>query len=174
MSGATSVYELIQSTAFAGMKVDSMDDNVDTCPCGGVNEIPFGRVCVFESANGRRVQLPVDPVPGPLAGITLHDHIIGAYGNVYRQYDAVSVLTRGRVWADVSVMAGSAASIAYGNDVAFELATGMVTGIVSAATGAVINAKFRSGVIAVPPIWPSATLGSGLIALVELHYPFAG
>ena len=172
MSGATSIYDQIQPVAFTGMKVDSMDDNVDSYPSTG--DIPFGRVCVFESANGHRIQLPADPIPGPVAGICLHDHIIGTYGNAYRQYDSVSTLTRGRVWADVSQLPGSAASILFGADVTFELATGMVTGIVSAATGLLINAKFRSGVIAVPPIWPSPTLGSGMIALVEMHYPFAG
>ena len=172
MSGAASIYEQLQAIAFTGMKVDSMDDNVDTYPVSGVNDIPFGRVMCFVGPNDNKVQLTADPLPGPIAGISLHDHVIGAFGNVYRQYDAMSCLTRGRVWADVSTLAGSAASIAFGNNVTFELATGMVTGLVSAATGALANARFRSGPINVPPIWPSGTIGSGIIALVELHYPF--
>ena len=119
MSGATSSgpYANYMAPAFIGMKADSMDDNVDTFAASAA--IGVG-VAVQRTAAGA-ITVKAGAVSSALCvGIALHDHIVG-YNGGYRQFDAVSVLTRGRVWADVSVMAGSAASIAFGNDVAFEL-----------------------------------------------------
>jgi hypothetical protein len=165
-----SFYDELQPIAFVGMKVDSMNDNVESWPSMG--PIPFGCVCTFGDAGvggrgTRKVGVGNNPV-GPVAGIALHDHIIGAYGTGYRLYDAVSVLTRGRVWAQVDPVA---APIQEGEPVSFMPDTGFVT--TGAAGGALLmpNATFRSKVISIPPVWPSEVLGACTIAIVELHYP---
>lgn len=166
-----SFYDQLQPIAFNGMKVDSMDDNVESWPAEG--QILFGCVCNFASAGVggrgfRKVSVNNTPV-GPVAGIALHDHVIGAYGPGYKLYDAVSVLTRGRVWALVDTSAP--APIQEGEPVTYMPATGMVT--TGAAGGALVlpNATFRSKAISIPPVWPSNTLGACIIAQVELHYP---
>ena len=177
MSGSADIYDLIQPKAFVGMKVDSMDDNVDSYPSGG--NIPFGRVCVFDAPGSRIVIVsPAAVLPGPIAGIALHDHVIGSIGAVvgipalsgwvpgYREYDAVSVLRKGRVWAQVHPALGIAGIIP-GARVSFEAITGLVT-TGTAGTAAIQNARFRSAPYQVPAIWPSSVLGSALIAEVEL------
>jgi hypothetical protein len=165
MSGSTAIYDLMQPVAFAGMKADSMDDNVDTRPAGG--DIPFGRVCAFQGPNSHIVGVGPAVLLGPVAGISLHDHVIGAFGNRYRLHDAVSLLTRGRVWAEVSA---TATLIDFGTQVSFVMADGTVTGS-TAGTAALPNAVFRSRPVVIPPLFPSTTLGAMTIALVELHYP---
>jgi hypothetical protein len=166
-----SFYDQLQPIAFVGMKVDSMEDNVESWAAEG--DIPFGCVCNFADATvggrgTRKVSINNTPV-GPVAGIALHDHVIGTYGPGYRLYDAVSVLTRGRVWAAVDPVA---APIQEGEPVSYMPTTGFVT--VGAAGGALVipNATFRSKAYSVPPIWPSNTAGASIIAIVELHYPF--
>jgi hypothetical protein len=182
------LYDLYMPPAFVGMKVDTMNDNVESRPAGG--NIPFGRVCNYNNTGAggalgsQQVVSGVAGPPGPAAGIALHDHIIGSFGGLvgvpsvtvppagYRQFDAVSVLTRGRVWAEVSALAASA-NIIFGAPVDYEIATGMVTTGAPAGTAVLANATFRSAPIDIIPIWPSASLGAARIALVELHYPFA-
>jgi hypothetical protein len=104
-----------------------------------------------------------------MVGIALHDHIIGSRGG-YIQYDAVSVLTRGRVWAKVS----DAANVEDGVYVAYDPATGEVTAGGAAGTK-LLNAVFRSKAVALPDVnevvWGDGALTLG--AVVELHYPFA-
>jgi len=154
MSGTYANY---MAPAFIGMKADSMDDNVDTFACGSVN-VDIG-VAVQRTAagaltckNGASATLGV--------GVSLHDHIIGYYGT-YRQYDAISVLTRGRVWvalADGTGVADGAAAKA-------DPTTGKFS---TTGTLAVTNAVFRSGPISLLNIdGVNTTLG----AIVELHYP---
>ena len=76
-------------------------------------------------------------------GIALHDHLIGSRAG-YHQYDAVSVLTRGKAWCQVAP--GAEAPIDDGIYVGFDPATGMV----NSTGGAVLpNAVFRSKAIAV-------------------------
>src|SRR6187399_3121255 len=93
----TNLYTPYLNPAYAGMKGDSMDDNVDTFACG-VAPIGFGLV-VTRTASGLLTVLAGGPAP-LLAGVALHDHIIAAKGG-YTQYDAVSVMNRGKVWCQV-------------------------------------------------------------------------
>lgn len=164
-----SFYDALQPVAFVGMKVDTMNDNVESWPAD--SEILFGCVCTFGDGGvggrGTRKVSSANNPPGPIAGIALHDHVIGAFGPGYKQYDAVSVLTRGRVWAAVDE--SGAATVQEGEPVAFMADTGMVT----VGTGGLAYpfATFRSKAIQIPPVWPSTTLGKCLIAIVELHYP---
>jgi len=156
MSGSN-VYSNYMAPAFIGMKADSMDDNVDTFACGSAN-VDLG-VAVQRTAagaltckNGASATLGV--------GVALHDHVIGYYGN-YRQYDAVSVLTRGRAW----VALADATGVVDGAAAKADATTGKFS-----TTGAVVvtNAVFRSGPISLLNIdGITTTLG----AVVELHYP---
>lgn len=156
MSG-TNVYATYMAPAFIGMKADSMDDNVDTFACGAT-PVNLG-VAVKRTAaaaptvtNGGDAALCV--------GIALHDHIIGYYGT-YRQYDAVSVLTRGRAWVALS----SGTGVADGVIAKADATTGQFN-----TTGVTIpNAVFRSGAIILLGIdGVTTTLG----AIVELHSPW--
>lgn len=149
-------YGLYLQPAFAGMKGDSMDDNVDTFAAGGI--IGFGLVVSRTVAAGKIIAaggaIPV--------GVSLHDHIIGSR-NSYIQYDAVSIMNRGKVWCQVGT---DTANIVDGAYVAYETATGKV---VFTPTGNTVlpKAVFRSAPIAVYDITYSTTTN---IALVELHY----
>ena len=174
MSGSTAVYDMLMPPAMIGMKVDSMYDNVDSYP--SADDIPFGRVCVFAGTTlplVRRVRMSTAAGGGglgPPAGVALQDHVVGAYGPHYRNHDAVSVLTRGRVWAEVNDVT---AAIVPGTQVSYD----GVTGRVRTATGGgpvalpLFHAIFRSGIIVVPPLWPSGALGGGRVALVEMNIP---
>jgi len=154
MSGTYSNY---MAPAFIGMKADSMDDNVDTFACGAT-AIPVG-IAVKRTAAGAQTI-----APGASAtlgvGVALHDHIISYYGG-YRQYDAVSVLTRGRAWVGLADGTG----VADGAAAKADPTTGLFS---TTGTLAVTNAVFRSGPINLLNIdGVTTTLG----AVVELHYP---
>ena len=152
-------YGLYLQPAFAGMKGDSMDDNVDTFACG-VDPFGFGLVVSRTAPHLLTVMMGgANPV-----GIALHDHLIGSRLQ-YHQYDAVSVLTRGRAWCQVAP--GAEAPIDDGIYVGFDPATGMVN---STGGTALPNAVFRSKAIAVYDITYTLTTN---IALVEMHYPLA-
>jgi len=144
--------------AMPGMKADSMDDNVDTFACGAT-AIGFGLVVSRTVAAGMTV------APGgtaPLAlGIALHDHVIASRGG-YTQYDAVSVLRRGRAWCVVDDGTG----VVDGAGVFFTTATGKVNTV--GTNVALANAVFRS-----PPASVFDLLGGAavLVAVVEMHYP---
>lgn len=155
MSGT--LYSNYMAPAFVGMKSDSVDDTVDTFACGSA-AVDVG-VAVQRTAagaltckNGASATLGV--------GVALHDHIIGYYGS-YRQYDAVSVLTRGRAWVAVS----DATGVVDGAACKASATTGQfsTTGAV-----AVTNAVFRSAAISLLNVdGVTTTLG----AVVELHNP---
>jgi len=150
------LYASYMSVAFAGMKGDSMDDNVDTFACAA-NPIGFGLVV------GRTAPFVLTIQPGGTApvGISLHDHIIASRGG-YAQYDAVSVMNRGKVWCQCS----AATNVEDGTYVRFDPATGQVN-----TTGTILsNAVFRSKAISVYDITYTTTT---LIALVEMHYGLA-
>lgn len=144
--------------AMPGMKADSMDDNVDTFACGAT-AIPFGVVC------GRTATAALTLAPGgtaPLAvGIALHDHVIASRGG-YTQYDAVSVLRRGRAWCVVSDITG----VIDGAAVYFVTANGQVNTINT--NPALTNAIFRSAPAAVFDLLGGASVN---IAIVEMHHP---
>lgn len=134
--------------AQAGMKADAGFDRVESFPAAAA--IGFGHV-VGVNADGAVVQ----GAGTRFAGIALHTHtkIDG-----YKQYDDVSVLTRGLAWCPV-VSAGTATD---GGAVKIN-AAGEVQD--ADAGTALPNAVFRSG---------AETMGDGtVLALVELAHPFA-
>jgi hypothetical protein len=157
-------YQYYQYPAMVGMKADSMFDNVDSFACGATS-IPFGVVVSSNPANGIIIR-PGGTVPN-VRGISLHDHLVGSRGH-YWEYDAVSTLTRGRVWAKIK--AGEAiTNMRDGLAVFYDTATGEIT-----ATGTRLpNAVFRSNAIALPDaaqvVW--ATGAMQYSAIVELHHP---
>ena len=157
---ATNPYASWMAPAFVGMKEDSMDDNVDTFACGVVSPALLGvGIAVQRTASGAiTVKAGASATLG--VGVALHDHIVGYLGG-YRQYDAVSVLTRGRVWvalADGTGVVDGAAAKADPTSGQFST-TGSI---------AVTNAVFRSGPISLLNVdWTTTTLA----AVVELHNP---
>jgi len=144
--------------AMPGMKADSMDDNVESWACGAA-PIGFGLIC-GRTATGAMTIIPGGPAP-LLIGASIHDHVIASRGG-YTQYDAVSILTRGRVWCVVDVATG----VADGAPVFYSAATGAVNN--TNTNVALVNAVFRSGVASV-----FALLGGApaTVAIVEMHYP---
>jgi hypothetical protein len=144
--------------AMAGMKADSSNDNVDTFACG-VTGIGFGVVCGRLSA-GSMVVAPGGTAPLEV-GITLHDHLIASRGG-YTQYDAVSVLNRGRVWAVVDNVTG----VQDGAAVYFTTSTGAVNTVNT--NPALTNAVFRSAPASVFNMLGGTAVN---VAVVELHYP---
>jgi hypothetical protein len=157
MSGSISPYANYMAPAFIGMKADSMDDNVDTF--AAFSALGVG-IAVQRTAAGASTIKAGAASAALCVGVSLHDHIVGYLGN-YRQYDAVSVLTRGRAWVAVDdptgVVDGAAAHVTAGTG-AFN-----TTGTI-----AVTNAVFRSAAIDLLNVdWTTYTKG----AVVELHYP---
>lgn len=139
------IYDGRQAAAFAGMKGDSGDDRVETF--AAETNIPFGTIVTVGTK-------PTQAKLGGTAavGIALHSHaVVGQYV----KFDAVSVMTRGLAWCAVK---GDDAVTERGA-VKFDPATGLVS---DAASTALPNAIFRSGVVSTP---------YGKIALVELHAP---
>lgn len=157
MSG-TNVYSTYMAPAFVGMKSDSMDDNVDTFACGSAN-VDVGVAVQRTAAGALTVKNGGSATLG--VGVALHDHIIGYYGN-YRQYDAVSVLTRGRCW----VALADATGVIDGALAKCDATTGKFS-----TTGAVVinNAVFRSAAIS---LLNSDGVTTTLGAVVELHSPW--
>lgn len=139
--------------AFAGMKADSGDDRVETFACGSD---PVGFGLVLTSADRKKVAAGgTDDV----VGISLHSHVISPDG--YKECDAVSVMTRGHVWAKV----GGLGTATNGEQVCFDETDGTVTDADSSTYPNVPNAVFRSSDIKLKD--------TTKIALVELHNPFA-
>lgn len=130
--------------ARAGLKADAGYDRVESFPAG--DTIPFG-VAVGKEAAGSIV---VGAATG-LAGVSLHTH---TRNDNYDEFDSVSVLTRGLVWAQATgtITEGGAASF-------------NASGVFSDTGTAYPNAVFRSG---------KETMSDGVeLVLVELHSPLA-
>ena len=163
IAGAQAVansYAFYLSPAFAGMKGDAMDDNVDTFACAVPTGFGFGIVVGRTAPHLKTIHIGgTDPV-----GISLHDHLIASRGQ-YMQYDAVSVMTRGRGWCQV--LDADASAVDDGVYVTFDAATGQVGSVTGTKLPAAV---FRSKAVAVYDITYTNTTN---IALVELHYPFA-
>lgn len=152
------MYENQQEIAFAGMKVDSGDDRVESFPCA--LEIPFGRVVATNPAN-----TPVSPVDNsPLGlptgaytkirGVSLQSHVGGGNAS-YLQGDCASVMTRGLVWVE----AAAATAITLNSQLLYNAAGQALAAAGTAMEGAVV----RGAVV---------TLASGkFIVPVELHSP---
>lgn len=149
------MYDDQMDPAFGGMKADAGDDRVETFPAG-TNGIAFG-VVGGTDANGLLV-----PGPGTrVRGITVHSHAVRGAAltgtdHKYAATEAVSVMTRGLIWARVT----SAGSVTDGGAVSFA-ADGTVA---NAGANVLANAQFRSGAV---------TTADGVIAVVELHNPFS-
>lgn len=156
-------YASYQYPAIVGMKADSMFDNVDTFACDDEEGIDFGVVVSSETTGTIRVKTGggVEHV----RGMALHDHIIGSRGG-YMKYDAVSTLTRGRLWARVSDPEG----IEDGVQVSYDEETGEV----AVAGTKLPNATFRSKAVSLPDasqvVWATGIMTYA--AIVELHHPF--
>jgi len=149
-------YGNYMNPAFAGMKGDSTEDQVATFAANAA--IGFGLVCSRTAAGALTIvaggALPI--------GVSLQDHTIASRGG-YTQYDAVSILEKGKAW----MLVKDATNVDDGVYVNFDPATGQAT----AGTGTVLpKAVFRSKAISVYDITYTTTT---LVALVELSYGLA-
>lgn len=146
--------------AIPGLIADSTDvKNVDTFAAN--TAIGFGLIVSRTAAAALTV------TPGGTAnfvGISLHDHLIASRGG-YNQYDAVSVMSRGRAWCLVT---GATTGLTDGAPV-YVTPTGGVSAIATGNT-LLIHAVFRSAPAAIFDVLGGASVN---VAVVELHYPFA-
>lgn len=103
MSAQTS-YSLAMAAAILGMKVDSMEDHVETFMAE--EDIPFGSGVVKGAAAATGVINPTayDAATEVFRGVALHSHAVQTpeprVG--YVDTEAVSVLRKGKVWVKVS------------------------------------------------------------------------
>lgn len=139
------MYDDYINPAYAGMKTDSGDDRVESCPVAA-DGLTSG-VIVGKDANGKIVA-----GKGAVAaiGITVHSH---AQIEPYKQGDCVSMMTRGLVWAKVAAGKTAVAGSAVKYD-----ANGLID---SAQTNTLTNAVIRDVI----------TVNGSKIACVELHAP---
>ena len=151
-------YGLYLTPAYAGMKGNSMEDYVETFAAAG--NIGFGLVVGRTAPHLLTIQAGgANPV-----GVSLHDHTVASRGQ-YMQYDAVSVMSQGAVWCQVTP--ADAGAVDDGIYVFADPATGMVGTITGAALP---KAVFRSKAIDVYDITYTTTTK---IALVQLSYGLA-
>lgn len=145
------MYEDRMQPGFAGMKVDSGDDRVESFPVGAAG-LGLGLVCGTD-ANGVLV-----PGAGTkIRGVSLHSHFAMTGQNAYLQYDCASTMTRGLAWCRVT----TGGTVTKDGPVSFA-----ADGTVSDAGTALPNAIFRSEAITI-------TSPDQVIVAVELHNPFA-
>lgn len=155
------MYEDQQEIAFAGMKVDSGDDRVETFPAGIA--VPFGRIVVTNPLVMTKAS-PVDNAPAflPAAianarprGCALHSHTVMNTPDGYALYDCMSVMTRGLAWVE----AAAATAIVENTQLQYNAAGQAVPSGGTAFEGAVTRG-------------PVVTLASGkFIVPVEFHSP---
>jgi hypothetical protein len=151
-------YGNYMNPAFAGMKGDSTEDQVATFAANAA--IGFGLVCSRTAAAALTV-VAGGTIP---IGVSLHDHTIASRGG-YMQYDAVSILEKGKAWCQVA----DPVNVVDGAYVAFD-ATGKVQFTTGAGFTVLPKAVFRSAAIDVYDITYSTTTK---VALVELNYGLA-
>lgn len=145
--------------AFPGMIADSMFTDKITVACGAAAQ-PFGTVVATVAATGRSV-LPIST--NPIAGVAIHDHNLSGgrtSQDTYVQYDAISVMARGRIWGRAGGTCTKEAVAKY------DPATGIFS---DAGTATLANAKFLSGNLTVIGTLPSDATSQ--MVLVELHNP---
>ena len=149
--------------AIPGMIADLAFTDKVVVPCGAAAQ-PFGTVVAYVEATGVSV-LPI--ATNPVAGVSIMDHQVAGrrtnngaqqVGNV--QYDAISVMRRGRIWGRAS------GACTKGAVAKFDPATGMFA---DAGTGTLANAKFLTANLSIPGLLTSDTAES--VVLVELHSP---
>lgn len=144
------MYEDYMLPAFAGMKVDSGDDRVESFPAAG--DVAVGVVC-GTNASGLLVAGPGTKV----RGVSLHTATLPYDRYHYVEGDSVSTMTRGLVWARVT----AAGTVTEDGPVKFA-ADGTVS---DGGANTLNNAVFRSGIVTGP--------NGQQIARVELHNPFS-
>lgn len=155
------MYEDQMEIAFAGMKVDSGDDRVESFPAGAA--VPFGRIVCTPTAGLQTT--PVDNKPAFLPsgagstpkarGCALHSHLPVNNPPGYAQYDCISVMTRGLAWVE----AAAATAITLNTQLQYNPAGQAVPSGGTAFEGAVVRGQV-------------VTLASGVfIVPVEFHSP---
>lgn len=146
---------LYMTPAIAGQLADMQFTSKETHPCGA-NAVPFGTIAT--PASDGKVQVGGTGVGG---GVAIHDHTIaGVYqAGEYRQYDAVSLLRRGRIWVKAS------GTCTKGGAVKFNATTGLVG---DAEAVVLKNARFRTAAVSMQGL-PGDNAVS--LVLVELHDP---
>lgn len=152
--------------AIPGMLADNMFTDKGTVPCGS-SAVQFGTVVATSPTTGISV-LPIPtagtpPAASGLQGIAIHDHAYaGSFTqqNGYIQFDAISVLARGRIWALAS------GTCTRDGPARFDPANGTFSD-----TGTITypNAKFITGAINLGSLLSS--IPNALIVQVELHAP---
>ena len=149
--------------AFPGMLADSGFTDKVTIPAGTTHQ--FGTVVAAVNSTGRSV-MPVGS--NIVQGVALHDHnLAGRFlpdvanaSDRYVQYDAISVIRRGRVWARASGACTKDAVAKY------DPATGIFA---DAGSATLKNAKFLTGNLTIVGI--TAGDPTSIIVMVELHDP---
>lgn len=145
--------------AFAGMIADAMFTDKCEVPCGAAAQ-PFGSVVAYLEADGTSV---IPHGANPVAGVAIHEHQTGSRRTQttgYVQFQAMSVMRRGRIWALAS------GACTKGAVAKFAPATGIFA---DAGASTLANARFLSAALTVPAIWPGEPTQQ--IVLVELHSP---
>lgn len=145
--------------AFPGMLADDGFTDKITIPCGATTHA-FGTVVATVAATGRSV-MPIGT--NVLQGIAIHDHTLSGrhpFQDTYVQYDAVSVLARGRIWARASGTCTKDAVAKY------DPATGLFA---DAGSATYPQARFLTGNVTV--IGVLASDASSQMVMVELHNP---
>src|SRR5690606_19268437 len=143
------MYDDQMDIAFAGMKVDSGTDRVESFPVGA-DTLAFG-VVTGTDANSLQLAGPGTKV----RGITVRSHAVK--NDTYVKTECASVMSRGPIWARVT----AAGAVPEDGAVKFA-ADGTVA---DAGANTLANAVFRSGKV--------STTFYGDIALFELHNPFS-
>lgn len=142
--------------AYAGLPADSMFTDKVSVPSGAAGAA-FGALVGVVPATGISV-LPVGTLP---LGIAIHDHNYGGiFGgqNGYVQYDSISVMKRGRIWALASGTCTKGAVAKY------DPATGIFA---DAGTGTLANARFITSNLSIVGI--ASGDAAQIIVQVELH-----
>lgn len=145
--------------AFAGMIADAMFTDKVTVPAGTTH--PFGTVIASVTATGVSA-LPVGT--NVIEGVAIHEQQLGSRrGGIdgYVQYDAISVMRRGRVWGRASGACTKDAVAKY------DPATGIFA---DAGTGTLPNARFLSANLTIPAV-QAGTDTSHQVVLLEIHAP---
>jgi hypothetical protein len=152
---------------FPGLLYDAGVTDKISVPCGSA-AVPFGCAVFADPATGHSAT----PVTGTFIGAAIHDHnLSGRYSSVagandtYIQYDAISVLRRGRIWARITgtVVKESVVVTALTTDLSFTTTAADATHIV------VPNARFLSANLSIIGILAGDTANN--IAILELHEP---
>lgn len=145
--------------AIAGLLADSGFTDKITVPCGATAQ-PFGTVVAAVATTGISV-LPV--ATNVLQGIAIYDATLAGRHDVqdgYKQFDAISTLRRGRIWARAS---GTCTKDAVAK---FNPATGIFA---DAGASTYPNARFLSGNITSVALLPGEATEQ--MVLVELGEP---